>query len=110
MKTEDKTNIQSSRLLGEFIGTLEGVCLWDIPEELKLKLQSKLTELRGAKIVSSTSDVMEELPSDEEIDNAIWEGVEKDYAYDRNKEEDIATDHFDRWQAREAIKRLLRRQ
>ena len=48
-------------------------------------------------------------PSDEEIDSAIWEGVDKDYSYDRNTDEEIVTDHFDSYQAREAIKRLLNR-
>ena len=58
MKTEDKLNIQANRLLGEFIGTLEGVCLWEIPEELKLKLQSQLTALREIKIISSNLPVI----------------------------------------------------
>lgn len=58
MKPEDKLNIQATRLFGEFIGTLEGVCLWEIPEELKLKLQTQLTELRKAKIISFNLPVM----------------------------------------------------
>lgn len=58
MKTEDKLNIQANRLLGEFIGTLEGVCLWEIPEELKLKLQTQLTALREVKIISSNLPVI----------------------------------------------------
>ena len=58
MKTEDKLNIQANRLLGEFIGTLEGICLWEIPEELKLKLQTQLTALRKVKIISSNLPVI----------------------------------------------------
>lgn len=34
-----------NRVLGEFIGTLKGVCCWDIPNELKLKLERKIKEL-----------------------------------------------------------------
>lgn len=34
-----------NRVLGEFIGTLKGVCYWEIPNELKLKLERKIKEL-----------------------------------------------------------------
>lgn len=34
-----------NRLLGNFIGTLKGVCCWDIPDELKMKLERKIKEL-----------------------------------------------------------------
>lgn len=46
MKMKDKHSVEAGRLLGEFIGTLKGICLWEIPEELKKKLQAKLIELR----------------------------------------------------------------
>ena len=58
MKKEDRINIQANRILGEFIGTLEGVCLWDIPEILQLKLKTKLTSLRKMKIISSNFSVL----------------------------------------------------
>jgi hypothetical protein len=35
------------RLLGEFIGTLKGICSNEIPEELKEKLRLKIKELEG---------------------------------------------------------------
>lgn len=35
-----------SRLLGEFIGTIEGVLAWqEVPQELKIKLQQTLDKL-----------------------------------------------------------------
>lgn len=40
-----KTEINSAKLLGEFIGTLEGICLWDIPKELEIKLKSHIFNL-----------------------------------------------------------------
>lgn len=42
--------LKANRLLGEFIGTLKGVCAWDIPQELRLKLQTKIEELSEVKI------------------------------------------------------------
>lgn len=42
----DKLTIQNARLLGEFIGYLDGICDWDIPNELRVKLHRKLTKLR----------------------------------------------------------------
>lgn len=50
MKIKDEIGV--NRLLGEFIGTLSGVMAWDIPEELKSKLQSKLDELNKIEIIS----------------------------------------------------------
>ncbi len=38
--------IDMNLILGEFIGTLDGICLWDIPEELKTKLIAKVAYLR----------------------------------------------------------------
>ena len=50
MEAEEKIRLKMligyNSLLGEFIGTLEGVCSWEIPEELKLKLQAHIEELR----------------------------------------------------------------
>ncbi len=37
-------------LLGYFIGTLDGICYWDIPEELKVKLKAKSDELRNTEL------------------------------------------------------------
>jgi len=39
--------IKWNRLKGEFCGTLIGICAWDIPAELKLKLESKIKELEN---------------------------------------------------------------
>lgn len=41
-----KTDISTQRILGEFIGTLEGVTAWDIPEPLKKKLEEKIKALQ----------------------------------------------------------------
>ncbi len=38
--------IGHNRLLGEFIGTLEGILYWDIPTPLKLIIEQKIKELR----------------------------------------------------------------
>ena len=51
MNSEIKHIIEANRLLGEFIGTLEGICAWEIPDELKSKLQAKIEELQEIKIV-----------------------------------------------------------
>lgn len=52
MQTKIKNSIDANRFLGEFIGTLKGVSLWDIPEELKIKLQNKIEELENIDIVA----------------------------------------------------------
>ena len=41
-----KHAIDLAKLRGELIGLLEGVCMWDIPEELRFRLQKKIEELR----------------------------------------------------------------
>ena len=53
-KTEDgncknvlKNNIEYCRLLGEFIGTLEGILFWDVDSDLEVMLKNKIEELRG---------------------------------------------------------------
>ena len=51
MNTALRLNSQANRLLGEFIGTLEGACYWDIPEELKEKFRNKVEELRKIEII-----------------------------------------------------------
>lgn len=45
-KTELKSNIEYCRLLGEFIGTLEGILFWEIDEVLKEMINKKLSELK----------------------------------------------------------------
>jgi len=49
LKIEYKAHIEKSRIIGEFIGTLEGIILWEIPDELKKKLQKKIALLRKQK-------------------------------------------------------------
>lgn len=44
MKEEDKLKIQIARLQGEFIGTLKAIVMWDIPKELKKRLQQRINE------------------------------------------------------------------
>ncbi len=46
--------IQSNKIIGEFIGTLSGICLWDIPDTLRSKLQLKIKDLK--KITIGQSD------------------------------------------------------
>ncbi len=45
MTPEDKLRIELYKLVGNFVGTLEGICACDIPEDLKKKLQIKIKEL-----------------------------------------------------------------
>jgi hypothetical protein len=40
-----------NRLLGEFIGTLEGILYWDIPTTLKLIIEQKIKELREKQVL-----------------------------------------------------------
>jgi len=35
------------RLLGEYQGTIEGIMVWDIPEELKVKLSDVLLQIKS---------------------------------------------------------------
>jgi hypothetical protein len=39
-------NIERCRLLGDFIGTLEGILFWEIDYDLEIKLKNKIDELR----------------------------------------------------------------
>lgn len=50
MNEHQKLIISSNRLLGEFIGTLKGVCAWDIPKKLKSNLEEKIKQLEKVKI------------------------------------------------------------
>ena len=36
---EDKLKIQLARLKGEFVGMLKGILWWDIPKELKERIE-----------------------------------------------------------------------
>ena len=42
-----KQTITPERLLGEYIGTLRGICAWDIPEQLREKLERRAKELES---------------------------------------------------------------
>ena len=37
-------------LHGQFVGTLKGICAWDIPQQLKEKLERQIKELEGMDI------------------------------------------------------------
>lgn len=50
MTSEDKLKIQIARLEGEFVGTLEGILLWELPKELKLKIKEKIKEVESKRI------------------------------------------------------------
>ena len=45
-----KKDIEYSRLLGEFTGTLEAILFWNIPVKLQRKLESKIKELKSKQI------------------------------------------------------------
>lgn len=44
--TAQKQTIKIIRLIGEWQGFLEGICLWDIPKELKEKLEARIELLK----------------------------------------------------------------
>ena len=39
-------NVKYNRLLGEFLGYLEGVLFWDVDKELVKRLEDKIKELK----------------------------------------------------------------
>jgi hypothetical protein len=45
MTQEDRVKIKLARLQGEFVGTLKGILWWDIPNELKVKIERRINEL-----------------------------------------------------------------
>lgn len=45
IKDQSKKNIEYARLKGEYIGTIKGILLWEIPDELKEKLEKILQDL-----------------------------------------------------------------
>ena len=45
-----KQTITPERLLGEYIGELNGICAWDIPEQLREKLGRRAKELQELQI------------------------------------------------------------
>lgn len=40
-------NIEYTRLLGEYIGNLQGILTWDIPKELKDNIELKIKKLKS---------------------------------------------------------------
>ena len=46
-KEELHLKLKLARTKGEFIGTLQGILWWDIPDELKEKLENKIKELEN---------------------------------------------------------------
>lgn len=50
MTEADKLNIKYNRLLGEFIGYMEGILDWEISDVLREKLTDKLKELNNIKL------------------------------------------------------------
>ncbi len=49
-KKELKLLIKYNTLLGNFTGTLEGILHWDIPKELKTKLELKIKQLKSKEV------------------------------------------------------------
>jgi hypothetical protein len=45
MSEELKLKLELARMKGEFKGTLQAILWWEIPEELKEKLENKIKEL-----------------------------------------------------------------
>ena len=52
MTPKQKIEIDAYRLIGDYIGTLKGICAWEIPDELKLILEDKIQKLERTRIVS----------------------------------------------------------
>tara|TARA_R100000049_G_C1947144_1_gene92762 strand:- start:2231 stop:2404 length:174 start_codon:yes stop_codon:yes gene_type:complete len=53
MKEYNKLLIDYAKILGEFKGTLEAVTYWDVPQELKDKMNSKISELEKIEVKST---------------------------------------------------------
>ena len=49
MSKEDNLKVEMARLEGEFIGTLKAITWWNIPNELKDKLEKHIVELEENK-------------------------------------------------------------
>ena len=47
MSEEDKLKIKLARVQGEYIGTLQGILCWDIPNEIKERLKVRIVELEN---------------------------------------------------------------
>lgn len=47
MTQENQTKIKLAKLQGEFEGTLKGILCWDIPNELKSKIQEQINKLES---------------------------------------------------------------
>jgi len=56
MSKEDKLKVEIARLNGDFIGTLKGITWWDIPNELKDKLDKKIVELEQIQVWKEVDD------------------------------------------------------
>ena len=57
MKEYNKLLIDYAKILGEFKGTLEAVTYWDVPQELKDKMNSKISELEKIEVKSTLAPV-----------------------------------------------------
>lgn len=42
-----RERIKYNRILGEYMGTIQGILAWDLPEELRSKLEKTLTDLKS---------------------------------------------------------------
>ena len=60
MTNYQKLILEHSRILGEFQGTLKAVLCWDVPQELKDKIQSKIKELEEIKVDHYIEDSLNE--------------------------------------------------
>lgn len=65
-----KQTITPERLLGEYIGELNGICAWDIPEQLREKLERRVKELEELQIEMEVQHRFKE-KSDKQTEEAI---------------------------------------
>ena len=61
-KKHVKLLLDYSLLLGEFAGTLQGITHWDIPKELKVKLEKQIQELKATQVDDSILDELHNEP------------------------------------------------
>jgi hypothetical protein len=53
MKREHQLSLQANRLLGEYIGSLNGILSWDnMPSELRENIRKTLFRLNNTKLIS----------------------------------------------------------
>jgi len=79
-----KQTITPERLLGEYIGTLKGICAWDIPEQLREKLERRAKELQELQIEMEVQHQYKDTSFPQTITSLLVERPLFDFQIDAN--------------------------